>query len=125
AGARIAFHGQRLVSSGNDTEPVFSGIQFKAEAHDLEDGALPEESILWFLEQEDSEVLLGSGSTLTVEKLPSGEQKILCEVVDSEGNYGYGSVEVVSVSPMLYVTHPLSDGGTRPHGQAIEFTAIG
>src|SRR5690606_11143150 len=76
AGARIAFHGQRLVSSGNDTEPVFSGIQFKAEAHDLEDGALPEESILWFLEQEDSEVLLGSGSTLTVEKLPSGEQKI-------------------------------------------------
>jgi hypothetical protein len=124
-----AFHGEMISPIlVEPSSPQFSGIAFRATATDLEDGELSGESIAWFIEGDGvsgGDELLGFGSELIVEALPPGENKIVCQVVDSDENEGEDTVTLKVLSPVLYIYHPGTLDGPRPASEAIEFVAAG
>jgi hypothetical protein len=117
--ARIPFFG------GRDDAGKPTGIDFAAAATDLEDGPLGGESVKWYRVGEEGNELLGTGTSIKINKLPPGENVILCEAVDSEQNSGLDKISVTSISPVLYINHPGDADGPRPAGKPIEFLAVG
>lgn len=127
-GSTTAFHGEPLAVTSEEPANQFTGITFRATATDLEDGVLVGESIAWFRQGDGvsgGDELLGFGNELTVEALPPGENKIFCQVIDSEKNEGEDFVTLNVKSPVLYIYHPGTIDGPRPASESIEFVSAG
>lgn len=128
-GSSTPFHGEFVpLSSEDPANQEFSGITFRALASDREDGVLKGESIVWLIEGggvSGGDKVLGFGNELTVDALPPGENKIVCQAIDSANNDGFDAITLKVKSPMVYIYHPGALDGPRPAGEEIEFVAAG
>jgi hypothetical protein len=94
--------------------PSDQAIILECEAHDLEDGPLPDASIEW---SSDSAPSLGQGAKVTVSGLSPGVHVIQVEVEDSDSARGSAFVEI-EVTPITAVAVAEAPARTTPGSTA-------
>ncbi len=73
----------KIISPENHNYQNIYNIHFLAEAHDFEDGELPDDAITWY---SDIDGELGKGRELTMDRLSVGHHKITLIGIDSNQN---------------------------------------
>lgn len=82
------------ITAPNNNVTISSPITFTGVGNDVEDGDLPDGSLLWFNETGGVRLLLGTGKTLANQPLPVGDYTIVLLGIDSENTTGTATINL-------------------------------